>query len=655
MAQTSTALLAIEDAARRIGGRTLFEGVRFQIRRGDRIGLVGPNGAGKTTLLRSLLHPESLDAGTIRKPRSVQVALLRQELDPGTQRPVSEEVASARPRIAELERELQSLEAEIAGSASLSSDLAGRYDHAQAEFRAQGGFDWEARVAETLGGLGFNVAAQARSVASFSGGWLMRMELAKLLLTKPDVLLLDEPTNHLDLPAIEWFEETLANLAGGVIVVSHDRSFLRRHANRIVELDGRGSFALFEGSYDRYLEARDQQHETLLAQKRRQDRQIAHLEGFVERFRAKATKAKQAQSRLKALDKIERIEVEPRQRRRMALRVPDPQRSGLEVLRLDAIAKRFEETVVYRGVSLTLHRGDHVAVAGPNGAGKSTLLRIAAGVLAPDEGQRKVGHNVSVAYFGQHQLEQLDASRSVLAELESCAEVDDMPRLRSHLGAFLFVRDDVEKRISVLSGGEKARVALAKLLLRPRNFLVLDEPTNHLDVESREVLEQALARFAGTILFVSHDRSFINAVATRVVEVGVDHLEDHLGNYDDYVDRKRGAGRKNTDAKKPRAKPRQIDREARKKRERIERRVGRVEDSILEREEEKESLLWKSGDPDAYRDQERQRDLETKRTANDAAIAELYAEWERLAGELEALEEPDAEAAPGSSRSPAGA
>ncbi len=664
-------LLRVDDITRRIGGRTLFSGVAFQVAAGDRLGLVGPNGAGKSTLLRVIAGDEHNDGGTITTRRGVRVAMLRQEINPGSQRTVRAEAALALAHLDALEADLRAMESEMeaggrAGDA-VPAELAERYDRAHGTFEHGGGFQREARVAEMLEGLGFDDEARARPLAGFSGGWLMRVELAKLLLSDPDVLLLDEPTNHLDLPAIEWFENTLQNFDGAAIVVSHDRSFLRRHVGRVAELDGLGRFTLYEGGYDRYLTQRAERRTQLLARKDKQDREIAQMERFVERFRAKATKAKQAQSRIKALNKIERIEIQPEGRRRMRLRIPPPPRSGDRVLTLEGIHKRYGDVEVYQGIDFAVQRGDRVALAGPNGAGKSTLLRIAAGSLSFEEGDRVLGHNVSVVYFAQHQLEALDAGNSVLEEMMAGAQLDDIPRLRGQLGAFLFSGDDVDKKVSVLSGGEKARLALAKMLLRPANFLVLDEPTNHLDIEACEVLEEALKSFAGTLIFVSHDRSFINALATRVVEVEAGVLEEYLGNYDDFQRRKseRAETRRRRaqdpadvsqqvaapapetpSAPKPRLskQERRAEREQQKAEQRVQRRVERIEAEILEREQRHEAAGWEMGAPEIASDPDSLVEIETQRSELQTEIDSLYREWERLTDELAAIQdgsEPD--------------
>jgi ATP-binding cassette subfamily F protein 3 len=643
-------LLRLDGIARSIGTRVLFRDVDLTVKRGDRLGLVGPNGAGKTTLLRIAAGLEVPDAGRVVTPRDVHVGLLRQEIDPGRPGTVREEVGSALAGLNALAEELRTLEAEmerIGGSgAEPPTELAERYDRCQAAFEFGGGFEREARVERVLAGLGFDGAAAGRPLASFSGGWLMRVELAKLLLSAPDVLLLDEPTNHLDLPSIEWFEETLEEFRGAVVMISHDRSFLRRHVGRVAELEA-GRFQVTEGNYDRYLEQKEQRRVQRIAARRNQDRRVAETERFVERFRYKASKARQVQSRVRALEKLERVEVEPEARARMRLRLPEPPRAGDPVLRLEGIHKSYGERRVYQGVDLLVRRGDRIALVGPNGAGKSTLLRIAAGVLEPDVGERRLGHNARVAFYAQHQLEALDPARTVLDELEREARTEDVPRLRGQLGAFLFSGDDVEKRVAVLSGGEKARLALARLLLRPANFLVLDEPTNHLDVAACEVLEEALRGYQGTLLFISHDRTLIDALATKLIEVREGRLAEHFGNYADY--RGRAAApvpserRASSESKRQRIAEREQVRERARSVQRARKRLAALEEEIAGLEEDLEAIGLRLGEPEVYRDGGVVRALEAERAALRERVDECYREWERRVSELEAAEAvPDA-------------
>ena len=662
-------LIRLNDLARQIGGRTLFEHASLGLNPGDRVGLVGPNGAGKSTLLRMVAGDEPCDHGEVIKSRGVRIGMIRQEINPGLSHSVQQEAATALARLDDLELEMRDLEQQMSSLGEhhqeIPSAIAERYDSVSSQFTHGGGYERESRIAAVLAGLGFDDEARGRPLSSFSGGWLMRVELAKLFLSDPDVLLLDEPTNHLDLPAIAWFEETIVAFEGAVVVVSHDRTFLRKHATRIAEVDGTGRFTVYEGNFDRYLELREEIREHLLARKLNQDREIAQMERFVERFRAKASKAKQAQSRVKALSRIDRIELAPDAKRRMRMKIPDPPRAGRTVMNLTDIHKSYDEKKVYEGIDFQILRGDKIALAGPNGAGKSTLLRIVAGTLDFEAGERIPGHNVEVAFFAQHQLEALHSELTVLEELERDAPSEDFPRLRGHLGGFLFSGDDVDKKISVLSGGEKARVALAKMLLRPANLLVLDEPTNHLDIASCEVLEQALASFAGTLVFVSHDRAFINALANRVVEVNYGVLTEYIGNYDDFMAKKsalerrqgRGAVADSVSAEPPRKLPapateaapktkpapklskaeRTAQRERRKAHDKVQRKIQRIEKLIEQEERSLEALGWKLGDPKIASDATQLQELQAERVAVQQLIEEQYRDWERLSDELSAL------------------
>ena len=657
-------LLRLEGIARSFGGRTLFRDVALTIHRNDRVGLVGPNGAGKTTLLQIAAGLEAPDAGRVAVPRGVRVAMLRQEIDPDRTCSVRAEVASVFSELAALERDLGVLEAQMGELAhtgcEIPSDLADRYDDCRTRFELGGGFERESKVERMLAGLGFDGERIDRPLHSFSGGWLMRVELAKLLLLSPEVLLLDEPTNHLDLPSIQWFEETLTEYPGAVVIISHDRTFLRRHVNRVAELEG-AELTVFDGSFDRYVEQKALRREALLANKRNQDRKIAETERFIERFRAKASKAKQVQSRIKALNKLERVALAGENQSSLRVVIPSVARSGRSVLNLAGIRKSYDDTVVYEGIELSIERGNRVALVGPNGAGKSTLLRIAAGVLPFDAGERTLGHNVTVAFFAQHQLEALDPRRTALEELETAAALDDTPRLRGHLGAFLFSGDDVQKKVSVLSGGEKSRLALAKLLLRPANFLVLDEPTNHLDLTSREVLEDALVGYGGTLLLISHDRTFLNALVDRVVEIDRGQLREYPGNYDDYLRKKKTSTQREPTPKKleqpqlpvqravpPPAAPlskqqriaaRERTRERTRRHKRATKRLAAVEEEIRTREACLEEISWRLGGPDIHRNPNAIREVGSERGEIKGRVDKLYREWERLAAEVEAGEQ----------------
>ncbi len=649
-------MLRIDSLNKSYGGRNLLSGIHLHLRPDDRIGLVGRNGSGKTTLLRLIAGEETPDDGRVQLRKRARIGYLRQEIDTGSERAVIAEVRTAQEPILAIERQIQAIESEITQlgteGRAIPTELASRYDALQQEFERAGGFEAEAQLRGTLIGLGIGPEMWDRPARSLSGGWLMRVELAKLLLARPEVLLLDEPTNHLDVPSIRWFEGVLATYPGAVLVVSHDRTFLDRQATGIAEIEA-GRLRSYRGNYSAYLRQKAERLEETEARRRNLDRQIAHMRKFVERFRAKASKARQAQSREKALEKLraERDTLETAVRQRsMRLRREDPVRSGDLVLRLEKIGMSYGHVRVYESLDLEIRRAERIALVGPNGAGKTTLLRIAAGAISPDAGTRELGHNVTPAFYAQHQLDVLEPGRTVLEELAADARTHDMPRLRSMLGTFLFSGDDVQKKVSVLSGGEAARLALAKLLLLRANFLVLDEPTNHLDIEARDVLMEALRDYGGTLLFVSHDRLLINALADKVIEItpgeSAARVRHFPGDYDDYAARLEAGetrlGAKSnapTSGEKPRArKPSRIDRESARALRAHRERVSEIESAIETAEAHMEQLDWTSADPELARDGERMRELQRARKEERRALDQLYSEWERISAELEAAE-----------------
>jgi len=525
-------VIQLSGVSKGFGGHVLFRDVDWDIGDRERIGLVGPNGAGKTTLCRILAGVEDPDTGQVSLPRSVTVGYLPQEAAGSASGSVLAEALSGFDAVWALEREME----DVARALETTPDdaLTQRYGELQHRFDALGGYRLESQARVILSGLGFRADELARPLTEFSGGWRMRASLARLLLLAPSLLLLDEPTNHLDLASLAWLEDFLSGYDGTVVVVSHDRYFLNRMVTSIADLTPDG-LVVYPGDYDDFLVEREARRELLEARARNQAKRIAEVERFIERFRYQATKARQVQSRIKALDKIERIEL-PGSRRGIHFSFPEPPRTGRRVATLIEVHKAYGDNVVYSGVNVAVDRGDRVALVGENGAGKSTLLKVLAGVLPFDRGERTLGAHVAVHYYAQHQLDALDATRTVLEELEAVAPEATHTRLRSILGAFLFSGDSVEKKVAVLSGGEKARLALARMLVRPAALLCLDEPTNHLDLASREVLESALAGFPGTIVFISHDRYFINRIATVVVEVAGGVLTSYPGSYDDYLD-----------------------------------------------------------------------------------------------------------------------
>ena len=527
-------MIQLEGISKGFGGQALFRDVEWRMAERERIGLVGPNGAGKTTLCRILAGVEEPDTGQVSRPRGVTVGYLPQEAAGQTMGSVLAEALSGFEAVWALEREMEDVARAL--ETAPSEALTEKYGDLQHRFDALGGYRLETQARTILSGLGFRSDQLGQSLTEFSGGWRMRAALARLLLLAPSLLLLDEPTNHLDLASLAWLEAFLADYDGTVVVVSHDRYFLNRMVTSIADLTPEG-LVVYPGDYDDFLVEREARRELLEARARNQAKRIAEVERFIERFRYKATKARQVQSRIKMLDKVERIEL-PGARRQVHFAFPEPPRTGRRVATLAGIHKAYGTNIVYAGIDVAVERGDRLALVGDNGAGKSTLLKVLAGVLPFDRGERTLGSHVAVHYYAQHQLDALDPSRTVLEELEAVAPESTHTRLRTILGAFLFSGDSVEKKVAVLSGGEKARLALARMLVRPAALLCLDEPTNHLDLASREVLESALAEFPGTIVFISHDRYFINRIATVVVEIAGGVLTPYTGSYDDYLDAK---------------------------------------------------------------------------------------------------------------------
>jgi ATP-binding cassette subfamily F protein 3 len=529
-------MIHVEGLSKRYGDKVLFEDVPWHVRKRDRIGLSGPNGAGKTTLLRMLAGLEEPDAGAIRMASETTIGYLPQDGIVHHGRTVYAEVVLAFEELLALRDEQHRIEDALAQATEEDGGhekLLERYAEVTERFKQLGGWEIDARVAAVLKGLGFSPADQERRTEEFSGGWQMRIALAKLLLARPNLLLMDEPTNHLDLPARNWLEEYLRDYPGSVVLVSHDRYFLDATIRRITEV-GLKTLTDYHGNYSHYVVEHTARMERLREAWRRQNEQIEKAETFINRFRYQATKAKQVQSRIKQLDKVERIELPP-ERKKIRFHFPEAPRPGRVVLELQEVKRAYGTNVVLRRVDLLVERGDRIALVGPNGAGKSTLMRLLAGVDRPDEGLRREGHRVMLDYFAQDQAAELDPSRTVYEEMTSSSPMGMVPMIRTLLGGFLFEGDDVYKKVAVLSGGERNRLALATMLLRPSNVLLLDEPTNHLDLDSKEVLLDALADYGGTLVFVSHDRYFVDRLATKVIEGGGGAAPVYPGGYEDFL------------------------------------------------------------------------------------------------------------------------
>jgi len=534
-------MIQLSGAGKRFGHKLLFENADWLITPNDRVGLVGANGTGKSTLMKVLAGLDTLDYGTLTIAKGTTAGYLPQDGLWLSGRTVFAECMSVFDELRAMEQELESLLhriAELDHTSAEYADVADRYHRLEHEFQTRDGYSIEAEVGRVLMGLGFGKQDWQRQTEEFSGGWQMRLALAKLLLQQPNLLLLDEPTNHLDLEARNWLEDYLRGYPHALLLISHDRYFLDVTVNKIVEIWNKRLW-FYTGNYDKYVTQKTQRNEQLQASYRNQRERIEQLEVFINRFRYQATKAKQVQSRIKELEKIERIEIPPEEKT-IHFSFPQPKPSGRIVAEFNHVAKSYGTKEVFRDVSFVIERAERIALVGVNGAGKSTLIKLLAGTEPLTRGEYRLGHNAQPDYFAQDQYKELNPEARILEDLGDASPRSTQTELRSLLGCFLFSEDDVFKKIDVLSGGERGRYALLRLLLHPANFLLLDEPTNHLDLRAKDVLLDALTDYAGTVVFVSHDRYFIDKLATRVFEIGGGKVEIYPGNYEDYLWRKQG-------------------------------------------------------------------------------------------------------------------
>ena len=537
-------MIQLSSAGKRFGHKLLFENADWLITSHDRVGLVGANGTGKSTIMKILAGLDTLDYGALTIAKGTSAGYLPQDGLSLSGRTVFAECMSVFAELRAMEQELETLThsmAELDHTGPEYAGVADRYHRLEHEFRTRDGYSIEAEVGRVLMGLGFRKEDWQRQTEEFSGGWQMRLALAKLLLQKPNLLLLDEPTNHLDLEARNWLEEYLEDYPHAFVLISHDRYFLDVTVSKIAEIWNKRLW-FYTGNYDKFLAQKTQRNEQLQAAYRNQRERIEQLEIFINRFRYQATKAKQVQSRIKELEKMERIEVPPEEKT-IHFSFPQPKASGRIVAEFEGVAKSYGEKEVFRDVSFMIERGDRIALVGVNGAGKSTLIKLLAGSEPLTRGEFRLGHNVEADYFAQDQYKELNPDARILDDLGEVSPRSTQTELRSLLGCFLFSEDDVFKKIGVLSGGERGRYALLRLLLHPANFLLLDEPTNHLDLRAKDVLLDALMKYTGTVVFVSHDRYFIDKLATRVFEIGDGKVEVYPGNYEDYLWRKQGGSR----------------------------------------------------------------------------------------------------------------
>ena len=635
------------------GARILFDRVTWQVRAGERIGLCGPNGAGKTTLLRIMAGLDEPDTGTLARTNDLTVGFLPQDGIAHTGRALFEEASSALAELMTLQAEMRELEARM-GDTNPDDDeheqVLTRYSEVQETFQHQGGYDIEARVKSVLGGLGFSGADLGRQTEEFSGGWQMRIALAKLLLRRPRLLLMDEPTNHLDLEARNWLEDFLLGYPHAVVLVSHDRFFLDSVVTSIAEISLR-TLTSYPGSYSAFLVERDARLVRLREQKRRQDEEVARIQAFIDRFRYQATKSAQVQSRVKMLAKIAPIEVPP-ERKRVHFKFPTARKSGRTVLELQNVSKAYGDVSVFDAVNVHIERGERIALVGPNGAGKSTLMRMLSGVETQDDGQRVEGPHVIAQYFAQDEATRLDGALTVYETLSAGSPVHMVPAIRNILGGFLFEGDDIYKRVAVLSGGERTRLAVARMLLHPSNTLLLDEPTNHLDIDSTNVLLDALTDYDGTLVLVSHDRYFVDRLATKILEIGHGNADLYPGTYEEFrwsvtqrttdqtPAKHQPTSQKPKDQQRRGARSRQVQTETRRLERRLRSlrdRISDLEQRIGKREESVRVLETDMSTPDFYSDETTAKACIDKHQSLMWEVGNLINQWEALQKEAEEL------------------
>ncbi|MCU0770955.1 MAG: ABC-F family ATP-binding cassette domain-containing protein [Verrucomicrobia bacterium] len=647
-------MVTLSEVGKAYAGKTLFSGATLQLLRGDRVGLVGPNGAGKSTLFSLLLGREEPDEGQVFIERNVRVGHLPQESAPVGEETVLELATSVSEEYVALRKQVLALEAG-------DHDAVNWEDDVHTRFNDLGGFTLEARAKQILKGLGFRDGDFGRRAAELSGGWVMRAHLARLLVWEPELLLLDEPTNHLDLETVLWFQHYLSGYPGAILVISHDREFLNTVVGGIVEIR-LGRVFRYRGNYDAFLEQREANEAQILAAYKNQQREIARLMEFVNRFRAKNTKATQAQAKLRQIERMEKIEAPSGPEATVDFSFPQPQRSGLKVITLEDIHHAYGPNVVYAGVDFEAQRGQRIVLVGPNGAGKSTLLKLLAGVLPVQHGERQEGHNVKLGYFSQYRVDTLHPELTVLEEALDTPQRVTETFVRSVLGCFLFRGDDVFKKVAVLSGGEKSRLALVRLLLDPPNLLLMDEPTTHLDLSSVEALLGALQDFSGTIVFISHDVYFIKELANHVVHVNRGQLVHYPGGYDYYLHKTQAtsaraaltadgesdpalAAASAPDPSRPsvdRKERKRLEAEERNARARVRReqqaQVNGLETRIAVLEARQAEIAAELEKPETYQPGGSAAQLNREMRLNETELEALTAEWEAAATKLEELE-----------------
>ena len=643
------AMISVDQLVVSFGGFELFKRISFLISPKDRIGLVGKNGAGKSTLLKIIAGQQPASEGGVVVPKDLRIGYLPQHMAIADNHSVFEETKTAFDEIIQIKNHIEHINHQIATREDYESaeymELINQVTEFNDRFQLVGGSNFEAEIEQTLTGLGFKRSDFTRATSEFSGGWRMRIELAKILLKKPDVFLLDEPTNHLDIESIQWLEDFLKNYQGSVVLVSHDRAFLDAVTNRTVEIS-LGKIYDYKANYSRYLELREEHRETQLAAFKNQQKLIEDTEKFIDRFRYKATKSVQVQSRAKMLAKIDRIEIEEEDNSRLNIRFQPPQRSGTIVVECKHLTKKYDDLLVLDDIHMNIERGEKVAFVGKNGEGKTTLARVILNELE-FQGHMKIGHNVQMGYFAQNQAQKLDGELNVLETIDQIAVGDVRTKIRDILGAFMFSGEDVEKKVKVLSGGERSRLAMIRLMLEPVNFLVLDEPTNHLDMNSKEMLKQALAKYEGTVLIVSHDREFLDGLVNCIYEFKDRKVKQHLGGIYEFLRRKKMDSMKELEKKnttsvtngqkiKPKQEENKLSYEERKE---INRNIGKLEKSIEQAEQEIANLEDEiaSMDKNMANPGTIDQDIFEKYDQLKAKLEKVMDEWEKNHEEYESL------------------
>ncbi len=644
-------MLTLSGVTKSYGDRTLFADAALQVNRGDRIGLVGPNGAGKSTLFSLILGEEPADDGRINRERGSHIGYLPQESAPVGDETAFEIAVAITPDFVEVRRQVLAWDHDHPVEAEHPEDL---HDDAHERFHELNGYQVEAKARQLLGGLGFRDRDMDRPARELSGGWVMRAHLARLLTQEPDLLMLDEPTNHLDLDSLLWFQDYLRGYPGAILVISHDREFLNHPVTGIVEIRAQ-KLIRYTGNYDKYVAQREATDAQLLAAYKTQQKEIAHLQAFADRFKAKASKATQAQSKLKQIERMDKIEAPVADDKRVSFRFPQPLRSGQRAMTLKELHFAYGETKVYEGIDLEVERGERIVLVGPNGAGKSTLLKLLADKLQPQRGERVLGHNVVTGYYSQYRVDMLQPERTVLAEaLDTESKVTEQ-FVRTLLGSFLFSGDSVQKKIEVLSGGEKSRLALVKLLLDPPNLLLMDEPTTHLDMSSIDALVGALKQFEGTLVFISHDVYFIKALANKVIHVAGGKLTHYQGDYEFYLHKTKstsaraaltagavGTGKLAKGSKQENkavvVSSRDQQRAAQAQKKSLQKSVARLEQEIAELERRQTEIGELLAQPEIWNDAPRASQLSHELDEHTERLTEVMPLWEAQMLQLEQLE-----------------